>query len=137
MAELEQKAADLERRLSDARESLDRELEHYTETWEAVPAYDAELPDEPEDADYEYDAETASLLDVAPPPVKASARATNGQRNSAGTRTATLINQGRPSANRPAPRGFKIAAVAVVAAALAITLVVVAMLAAGPPGRPV
>jgi hypothetical protein len=132
LTDLENKAAELERRLSDARESLDRELAHYTESWDAVPGYDDELRDGPEDADYDYDAETASLLDIAPRAVNRSATGTNGHRNSAGTRTATLINQGRPSANRPAPRAFKIGAVAVVAAALAIGLAVVMMPGHGP-----
>jgi len=136
LTELEKKTAELERRLSDARESLDRELAHYTESWDSVPEYDTELHDVPEDADYDYDAETASLLDVAPVPVNGSAKATNGHRNYGGTRTATLINQGRPSANRQAPRGFKVAAVAVGAAALAITLVVVMMPGRGPTWPP-
>jgi len=132
LAELEKKAAELERRLSDARESLDQELAHYTESWETVPEYETELRDVAEDTDYDYDAESASLLDVAPLPVNGSARTTNGHRNFGGTRTATLINQGRPSAHREAPRSFKIAAVAVVAAALAIALVVVMMPGSGP-----
>lgn len=132
LAELEKKTAELERRLSDARESLDRELAHYTESWESVPDYDDELADVTDDADYGYDAETASLLDIAPRPVNGAAKATNGHRGSAGSRTATLINQGRPSATRPAPRGFKMGAVAVVATALAIAVVVAMMPGRGP-----
>jgi hypothetical protein len=132
LAELEKQTAELERRLSDARESLDRELTHYAESWETVPDYDTELRDTPDDDDYDYDAESASLLDIAPRRVNGSARSTAGHRSSAGTRTATLINQGRPSAYRPAPRGFKIAAVAIVAAALAITLIVVMTPGHGP-----
>jgi len=132
LTELEKKAAELERRLSDARESLDRELAHYTESWEAVPEYDDELRDGPEDADYDYDAETASLLDIAPRPVNGSARSTNGHQKLGGTRTATLINQGRPSAHRQAPRAFKMGTVAVIAAALAIALVVATMPGHGP-----
>jgi len=133
LTELERKTAELERRLSDARESLDRELAHYTESWETVPEYDTELSDVPdEDADYDYNADSPSLLDVAPLPVNSSAKPTAGHRNYNGTRTATLINQGRPSAYRPAPRGFKLAAVAIATAALAITLVVVMMPGRGP-----
>jgi hypothetical protein len=132
LTELEKKTAELERRLSDARESLDRELAHYTESWETVPDYDTELRDVPEDDDYDYDAESASLLDISPRSVNGSARTGDGRRNFAGTRTATLINQGRPSATRPAPRGFKIAAIAIVAAALAITLVAVMTPGRGP-----
>jgi len=134
LAELEKKAAELERRLSDARESLDRELAHYTGSWETAPEYDAELSDVPDDDDYDYDydAETTSLLDRAPRHVNGSAKTTNGHRNSTGARTATLINHGRPTASRPAPRGFKLAAIAVAAAALAIMLVVVMMPGKGP-----
>jgi hypothetical protein len=136
LAELEKKTAELERRLTDARESLDRELAHYTESWATVPEYDTELRDVAEDADYDYDGESASLLDIAPLRRNGSTDAADGHRNSAWNRTATLINQGRPTANRPAPRGFKIAAVAVLAAALAITVAVVMMPGHGPAWPP-
>jgi len=136
LADLEKKTADLERKLSDARESLDRELAHSAKAWETHPDYDTELGDETEDADYDYDGESASLLDVPPLSLDdyANPGADRGYSNE--DRTAVLINRGRPSANGPAPRGFKIASVAIVAAALAITIVVVSLPGQGPTWPP-
>ena len=132
LADLEKKTAELERKLSDARESLDQELAHYGNSWETHPDYDAELTDGPDGAGHDYDRESASLLDVAPLSLDGYANHGDGPRYSPGERTAVLINHGRPSASRPVPGGVKIAASVAVAVALAITVVVVMLPGQGP-----
>ena len=129
LADLEKKTTELQRQLSDARDSLDRELAHYAGSWDAHPDYHTELNDG-RDGDHDYDGESASLLDG--PSLDDYADPSAGRRYSPEDRTAILINRGRPSANGPAPRGIKIAAVGVVALALAITLVVVSLPGPGP-----
>jgi len=136
LADLEKKAAELEQRLSDARESLDHELAHYANSWETHPDHDTELSDGNEDADYDYDGEGSSLRHVPQRSLDEYPDTGADLRYSPEDRTAILINHGRPSANSPAPRGVKVAAVAVVAAALAITLVVIALPGAGPTWPP-
>ena len=136
LADLEKKATELERQLSHARESLDRELANYANSWQTDPDYDTELSGGPEDAGYDYDGEGAALLDVPQRSLDDYADQGADRRYSAEDRTTVLINRGRPSANPPAPRGIKLVAVAVVAAALAITLVVIALPGAGPTWPP-
>jgi hypothetical protein len=124
LAELEKKTAELERQLGDARESLDRELSHYAHSWETPAEYESELRDFREDADYEYNGESAPLVDMPRMALPDNADRGDHQPYSRETRTATLISRGRPSADRRAPRSFKIGVVAAGAAALLITLIV-------------
>ena len=135
LADLEKKTAELERKLSDARESLDHELAHYAQSWETAPddgADDGEetLFDEPDDNGYDYGDGSPPPLDVAPVPVETGDNP-GGHLYSPEARTATLINQGRPSAyQRGLPRGFKITAGAI--AALALLIAIVFMMLPGP-----
>lgn len=137
LADLEKKTAELERKLSDARESLDHELAHYAQSWETTPddgADDGEetLFDEPDDNGYDYGDGSPPPLDVAPVPVETGDNP-GGHLYSPEARTATLINQGRPSAyQRGLPRGFKITAGAIAALALLITIVFMMLPGPGP-----
>jgi hypothetical protein len=98
LAELEQKTAELERELYDARESLARS----SGAWEAPLGHSPELGqlalDEP-GYGYGY-ADSASLLGVAPGPAEGYAgdRRGDADLDGADERTAVLINRGRASA---------------------------------------
>ncbi len=136
LAELEKKTAELEQKLSDARESLDREFSQYADSRETPGEYKSQLRDFREGADYDYHRESASLLDVPPLALDGYAHPGDDQRYSPKNRTATLISHGRPSASHRAPRSFKIGVVAAGAAALLFTLIVVARPGQGPTWPP-
>ena len=99
LAELEQKTAELERELYDARESLARS----SGAWEAPLGHTPELGqlamDEP-GYGYGY-ADSASMLGVAPGPAESypGDRPGDADLDGADERTAVLINRGRASAS--------------------------------------
>ena len=155
LAELERKTAELERRLSHARQSLDRELAHYGHSWDAVPDEGAETLFDPADTNgYDYADECASLLDgtpvdldtssvdldaspldldAAPTPIEDDDRLSGGDLYSPEARTAILINRGRSSATpRRIPRKVKIGAGVVFALVLFFILIAISVPGPGP-----
>lgn len=157
LADLERKTAELERKLSDARQSLDRELAHYGHSWEAVPDEGAETLFDQADDGYDYpdggarlvDAAPADLdaapaqfgaapaqFDAAPVPMESDDDPDGDHLYSPEARTAILINRGRPSAKpRGLSRGVKIGA-AVVFAFVLIVILIATMLAGPGPAWP-
>jgi hypothetical protein len=154
LADLERKTAELERELSDARQSLDRELAQYGHDWEAAPDVGAEtLFDPAGDDSYDYADGAAELLDAAPvdldaAPAEFDAAAVEfdaapvpmesddphgGYLYSPEARTAILINRGRPSAApRRSPRTVKLGAAAVFALVLIVLLIAIMLPGPGP-----
>ena len=155
LAELERKTVELERRLSHARQSLDRELAHYGHSWDAVPDEGAETLFDPADTNgYDYADEGASLLDgtpvdldtssvdldaspldldAAPTPIEDDDRLSGGDLYSPEARTAILINRGRSSATpRRIPRKVKIGAGVVFALVLFFILIAISVPGPGP-----
>lgn len=162
LADLERKTAELERKLSDARESLDRELAHYGHSWEAAPDERTEtLFDPADDNGYDYAHEGAPFvdaeqvdpdaapvdfgaapvdfgptpvdLDAAPVPVESEDDPRWGHLYSPEARTAILINRGRPSATpRRVPRGVKLGAAAVFGLLFLVLLITIVTPGPGP-----
>ncbi len=133
LAYLEKKTAELERKLSDARESLERTLTQSADPWETAPdPVTAPHDYATEDVAYQYDDGSTTSFDAAPMPIDGYGSADpSADFYSPEARTAILINHGRPTAHqRRLPPGYKMAGgVAVVAALIAI---LVAMLLPGP-----
>jgi hypothetical protein len=131
LAELKSKTADLERRLSDARVSLERELMQFGAGPENGSGLDAELPYwSPDDRDAEDDQggsqaagwiADAAAADGGQPDDAIGSGAGDG----AGGRTETLVSKGRGSAyRRRFWRGHKPALGAALLAALVAVLIV-------------
>ena len=141
LAELEKKAAELERELYDTRESLARSAQ----AWQASPGHGwdpGDMADEP-GYDYDYD-DGASLLAVPPGPVNGhrGSHLVDGYRDdsladadlySSEERTAVLINHGRASAStkRVSPT-VKLAGISAVTLAAVVGLVLLVLPGAGP-----
>jgi hypothetical protein len=125
LADLEHKAAELERRLSDARVSLERELAQSAsrqetalgqiqEPWHCAPA----------DAGQEFDADDTSALYFPEPPPEYGSPNPGDQAHSPEERTEVLVNHGRQSAYHPGlSRGRKIAIGSAAFAALVTVLI--------------
>lgn len=100
LADLKSKAEELERKLSDARVSLERELAQFSGGREAA-ASQFEEPGcfDPADLDDERDADIRSMLRAAPGSSHRHGRANPGsQAHSPRERTEVLVNQGRRTA---------------------------------------
>jgi hypothetical protein len=125
LADLKRKAAEFERQLWDAHESLEQEIEHTGFVTEVPEDGQQEafrwVPQEPADRD----ADDQAQLDVAPAPSDVAGTAAN-QAKSPQERTARLIDHGRRPP-KPTHRGRKTVltglAVAVVAALLTILVI--------------
>jgi hypothetical protein len=133
LAELKSKTADLERRLSDARVSLQRELMQFGAGPESGAGLDAELPYwTPDDRDAEDDQDgspadrwTADAAGADAPVGHADDAMADGAGDGPSGRTETLVSSGRSSAyRRRFWRGRKAALGAAVLAALVAVLIV-------------
>ena len=134
LVDLENKAAELERQLSDARVSLERELAQFAYSREDVAS--RETPQTHRyamhDPGREQDADSESTLYAAPSHSHDPGGATaGGDMHSPEGRTEVLVNHGRSSAYYPGlSRRNKVAILAVFVAAL-ITMLVVIMSSGG------
>jgi hypothetical protein len=121
VADLENKAAKLERQLSDARQSLEREL--------AESAYGEDADDDPfeeriwpvEDG---YEAGATSAFYVAPPPEEYDAAYPSDQVPAAEDRTEVLLSHGRHGAKHPGISRRRKIAIAVAAVVLLVIVLV-------------
>jgi hypothetical protein len=124
LADLKNRAAELERKLSDARVSLERELAHSARGRKAAPSqFQGTYSSVLEDVGREYDADSMSAGYVAPSSARGHGRANSGrQAYSPEGRTEVLVNHGRRTAYYPRlSRGRKVAiGTAVIAAGVAI-----------------
>jgi hypothetical protein len=138
LADLENKTAELERKLSDARTSLEREL---AQSPYGRDADFGQIQEERhcavedagrEDVAGEYETGAASVFYVAPlPTADYDAAYSGGQVHSPLDRTEVLLSHGRHSANHHGlSRGRKIA-IGTAAAAVLITILVVAVFSGG------
>lgn len=126
LADLKNKTAELERRLADARLSLERELAQPAGSWAAAAGHSQEACGYPlADLDREHDAD-ADLYSAAEPFYDYDHATSFGQPHPPDGRTEVLISHGRRSAYNPRlSRGRKIAAAtAIVAVLIAITVIV-------------
>ena len=132
LADLKNETAELERKLSDARESLERELAQYPHGPEAAPDEIQETYRYPPvGAGREPDADDMLASGAAPGPSYDHGSANSGgQAHSPEERTEVLVNHGRRSAYYPSlSRRFKVAIGAAVMAVL--VTIVVTMLTSG------
>jgi hypothetical protein len=128
LADLENETAELERKLSDARESLERELAQYPHSPEAAPGEMQETYSyPPKDGGRDPDADETSAIYAAPDPSYDHGRANSGgQAHSPEERTEVLVKHGRRSAYYPSlARRYKVAIGAAVIAVLVIIVVTV------------
>jgi hypothetical protein len=100
LADLKNKTVELERKLSETRVSLERELAHFAPSRQAAPGLAQEARRYAlEEMDYEHDAGRMSASYATPKPADGHRRAYSGdQVRSAGGRTEILVNHGRRSA---------------------------------------
>ncbi len=129
LADLQNKTAELERELSDARLSLERELAQFAYGREAWPGETEEIDHYAADgADPEWDVDSISARHRSPESSHDHYSADSGPHaHSTGGRTEVLVNHGRRSAHyRRLSRGRKVAigtaVIAIVVTALAILL---------------
>ncbi len=126
LADLKNRAAELERKLSDARVSLERELAHSARGRKAAPSqFQGTYSSVLEDVGREYDADSMSAGYAAPNSAQGHGRANSGrQAYSPEGRTEVLVNHGRRSAYYPRlSPGRKVAiGTAVIAAGVAIAV---------------
>ena len=135
LADLKSKAAELERRLSDARASLERELAQSARSRDAMteraPAFD------PDPGDFRGDADAARIPDFFPDPEPWNGHdpvSSDGRAHPSEDRTETLVIQGRRSApSRRLSAGSK-AAIAIATVAMLVTTLVI--LTSGGPSWP-
>jgi hypothetical protein len=128
VAELKNRTAELERRLSAARVALEREVAQSASGPVAAPGRVQEtLHCAPEDSDSEHDADRMWAFDPAPEYSPDYGSPNSGdQAHSPEGRTEALVNHGRRSAYYPGlSRGRKVATGTAVAAVLVITLVLI------------
>jgi hypothetical protein len=128
LADLKNRTAELERKLIDARESLERELAQFASSREAAPGQVHETRYRPpEDTGFEHDAGRASARYAAPEHSHDyGSPDSSGQARAPDERTEVLVNHGRRSAYYPGlSRRRKIAAVTAVVAVLITILGIV------------
>jgi hypothetical protein len=128
LADLKNRTAELERKLIDARVSLERELAQFASSREAAPGRVHETRHSPaKDASSEYDADSASARYAAPAPSHDDGSTEfGGQAHTPDGRTEVLVNHGRRSAYSPglSRRRKAVAATAVVAVLITILVIV-------------
>jgi hypothetical protein len=126
LADLKSKTAELERKLIDARVSLERELAEFAGGLQGAPGHSQETRDL-EDAGHSHDADSMRDLHAAPKPSHDYRSSNSGsQWHSPDGRTEVLVNHGRRSAYRPGlPRGRKAAIGTALGAALVAILVMI------------
>jgi hypothetical protein len=128
LADLENKTAELERKLSEARASLERELTESAHSRDAAPGHVRETLDRSlDDVGSDHGEDEASGFYMAPLLSDGYGSASSGtQDRSADWRTEVLVNHGRHSAYHPGlSRGRKVAIGTAAVIALAIILVTI------------
>ena len=132
LADLENKTAELERKLSEARASLERELGEPAYSREAAPGHARETLDRPlDDVGSDHGEDEAPGFYMAPLLSDDYGSASSGTQNrSAYWRTEVLVNHGRHSAYHPGlSRGRKVAIGT--AAVIALVIILVTTLSGG------
>jgi hypothetical protein len=134
LADLKNKTTQLERKLSDARMSLERELAQFAPGAETAPESDQEARWHiPEDTSPERDSEGTPAFYAAPQiPHDYDSPNSGGRLRSPEERTEVLVSHGRRSAYSPGRGRWRKAAIAAAAVAVFLAILVIMQVSGGP-----